>query len=133
MSDESALTPNHLLLGSGDNSLTWGDFELGDAYRKQWKFVQMLAHRFWKRWVDQYIPQLQERQKWHKQLPNLRVGDLVLILDEMMPRSLWPLGLVIQVNLGRDGLVRSCRLKTRHAKELVRPVNKLIMLEGCMK
>ena len=131
--DEAALTPNHILLGAANPSLIWGKFELGDAYRKQWKFVQMLANTFWKQWVAQYVPQLQERQKWHKQLPNFKVGDLVLISDEVTPRSLWPLGLVTQVNVGRDGLVRSCRMRSKHAKELVRPVNKLVMLEGCIE
>ena len=130
--DESVLTPNHLLLGSGDPSFTWGDFEMGEAYRKQWKFVQLLAKRFWKTWLAQYVPQLQERQKWHKQLPDFKTGDVVLVSDETTPRSLWPLGLVTQVNLSRDGLVRSCKLRTRHAKEMVRPINKLVRLEGDM-
>ena len=49
---------------------------------------------------------------------NICVGDLVLILDENMPRPLWPLALVIHVNVGRDGLVRSVRLRTK-STELV--------------
>ena len=34
-------------------------------------------------------------------------------MDEHKHISLWPLGLVIYVNVGRDGLVRSVRLKTK--------------------
>ena len=47
----------------------------------------------------------------------------------MTPRSLWLLGLVIGVSIGRDGLVRFVRLKTS-SKELVRPVTKVVFLEA---
>ena len=52
-----------------------------------------------------------------------------MLLDENTPRSLWPLGLVIGVSIGRDCLVRSVRLKTR-SNELVRPVTKVVFLEA---
>ena len=60
---------------------------------------------------------------------NISVGDLVLMLDENTPRSVWPLGLVISTNVGRDGLIRSVRLKTK-SSEFVRPITKLVFLEA---
>ena len=65
---------------------------------------------------------------WHKQQPNVCVGDLVLIVGENTPRRLWPLGLVMEVRKGRDGLVRSVTLKTKSTK-LVRPVTNIVALE----
>ena len=59
----------------------------------------------------------------------MKVGDLVLLQNEVTPRNVWPLGLVVGVNHGRDGLVRSVRVKTK-ATELVRPVTKIILLES---
>ena len=54
----------------------------------------------------------------------------MLLIDENTPRSLWPLGLVVSVNTGRDNfLLRSVRVKTR-STELVRPITKLVLLEG---
>ena len=50
-------------------------------------------------------------------------------MDENKQISFWPLGLVIDVNIGRDVLVRSVRLKTK-STELVRPVRKLVFLES---
>ena len=50
-------------------------------------------------------------------------------MEENSPRFLWPLGLVIETNVGRDNLVRSVRLTTR-STELVRPITKLVLLEG---
>ncbi len=54
----------------------------------------------------------------------------MLILDEATHRSLWPLGLVIGTNVGRDGLVRSVRLRTKSSKDLVRPITKVVFLEA---
>ncbi|XP_076030404.1 uncharacterized protein LOC143018703 [Oratosquilla oratoria] len=91
-SDESPLTPNHLLLLQGNSPLSWGAFHDADPYRKHWRHVQHLAKQFWKRWVSEYLVELQRRQKWNSESPNLSVGDLVLIMNENSPRGSWPLG-----------------------------------------
>ena len=70
----------------------------------------------------------QKRQKWLGIKSNLKVGDLVLVMDENAPRGLWPLGLIQEVSVGRDGLVRSARLKTV-TSVLSRPITKLVSLE----
>ena len=64
-----------------------------------------------------------------KQHRNFAVGDIVLILDDKTPCSLWPLGQVLEVHANsNDGLVRSVMLKTR-SSELVRPITKIVLLE----
>ena len=78
-----------------------------------------------------YLPELQRRIKWTDTVHNLSVGDLVLIPEENTPRSLWPLALVKEVVKGRDGLVRSVRVRTR-TTELVRPIAKLVLLESAI-
>ena len=35
------------------------------------------------------MPQLQLRQKWNKEQPNLRDDDVVLMLDDHAPRNMW--------------------------------------------
>ena len=129
--DVAALTPNHLLLLRDNQSVPWGVFYVGDMYRKHWRHVQHLVTLFWKRWIKEYLPELQRRQKWVKDVPNLNVGDLVLLLDENSPRGSWHLGLVKEISTGRDGLVRSARVKTA-TTELVRPITKLVILEGAL-
>ena len=128
--DMAALTPNHLLLLRGDIKSAPGVFSQGNVYRKRWRHVQSLANLFWKRWLSSYIPDLQRRIKWHEKCRNLSIGDLVLICDVSAPRGSWPLGLIKEVNVSRDNLVRSARVKTART-ELVRPVTKLVLLEGC--
>ncbi|XP_076069968.1 uncharacterized protein LOC143041795 [Oratosquilla oratoria] len=48
-SDESPLTPNHLLLLQENPPLSWGAFRDADPYRKHWRHVRHLAKQFWKR------------------------------------------------------------------------------------
>ena len=63
--DMEPLTPNHLLLMQSNLNVPPGVFVRGDLYcRNRWKQVQYLADVFWKRWLSEYLPSLQERQKW---------------------------------------------------------------------
>ena len=49
-------------------------------------------------------------------------------MGQTMPTNCWPLCKVIEVNSGRDGLVRSVKVKSKGGI-LTRPVDKLCMLE----
>ncbi|XP_046873085.1 uncharacterized protein LOC124465379 [Hypomesus transpacificus] len=74
--DLEALTPNHLLLLKSSPSLPPGEFHKNDIYaRRRWKQVQYMSDLFWKRWVQEYLTQLQERQKWCDKKRNFTVGD----------------------------------------------------------
>ena len=127
--DLSPLTPNHLLLLRGENNVPPGVFSQSDMLRKRWRHVQNLADQFWRKWLRTYLPELQRRIKWTRTSPNLRVGDVVIILDEMTPRNLWPLARVTEVIHGRDGLVRTVKVRTKRT-ELVRPITKVVLLEA---
>eukprot|EP00794_Sanderia_malayensis_P008360 gene8360-biopygen6187 len=128
--DPNALTPNHLLMLKSNDCYPPGIFSNKDSYsKKRWKQIQYLADLFWKRWVKEYLPTLQQRQKWLTPKRNLRENDIVLIVEKPLPRGAWRLGRVVDVHIGRDGLVRSAKVKTSQS-ELVRPVDKLCLLEG---
>ena len=43
---------------------------------------------------------------------GIRKNDLVLVVDEMIPRSVWLMEIVLDAKKGRDGLVRSACVKT---------------------
>jgi len=126
--DPEPLSPSKLLLLSSNSCLPLGVFDKSDNYCKRWwRQVQYLANVFWRRWTKEYIPSLQPRHKWQEG-KNVTVSDLVLVCDENLPRGKWPLGLVLEVTEGRDGLVRSCRVRV-NGTEKVRPITKLCVLE----
>ena len=129
--DLEPLTPNHLLLLRSGPAVPPGNFTSHDNYsNRRWRQVQYLADVFWWRWVREYLPSLQQRQKWHKQRRNFAVDDIVLVLDDNKPRNSWPLGRILEVYTNRkDGLVRSVKLKTS-TSELVRPIDKIVLLEA---
>ena len=126
--DLGALTPNQLLLLKDDAPLPPGKFCKDHTYsRKRWRQVQHLANIFWKRWVREYLPLLQERQKWTKPRRNHVVGDIVLIQDQNTPRNQWPLGRIVDVKKDKKGFVRSATVRSRNSV-LERPISKLCCL-----
>ena len=128
--DGEALTPNHLLLLHAGPPLPPGKFMKEDLYsRRRWRQVQYMADVFWRRWMKEYLPSLQQREKWNHSRRNVKVGDIVLVLQESTPRCSWPLARVIEVYQNRsDKFVRSVKLKTA-TSVLVRPIAKIVVLE----
>jgi hypothetical protein len=58
---------------------------------------------------------------------QLRVGDVVIVIDDQTPRGQWPLGPITAVFPEADGIVRSAMVRHRGV-ELQRPVVKLALL-----
>lgn len=128
--DLEPLTPNHLLLLKGKPAMPPGVFEPHDQYvRRRWRQVQYVADLFWKRWVREYLPLLQERQRWHEKKRSLKVGDIVVVMDASAPRGSWPLARVLEAFSDRQGLVRSVKLQTK-SNVIERPVTKLCLVHG---
>lgn len=127
-SDLEVLTPNHLLLMKANNALPPGVFTPADVYSKRrWRQINFLADLFWKRWKTDYLTLLQTRQKWFKKERNFAIGDVVLVLDQNLPRNKWSLGRIIDVHPDDKGLVRKVRLRTK-SSEMLRPITKLCLL-----
>ena len=127
--DEPALTPGMLLTFQRRPTVPTGLFDEKDAFsRRWWRQAQHLANVFWRRWVAEYLPTLQLRQKWTRERPSININDLVLVSDETTPRGEWPLGRIEEVIHGRDDLIRAVRVRVR-GKVLVRPISRLCRLE----
>ena len=98
--DLEALTPNALLKGHLEPSLPMGVFAKADGYRKSWRLIGLLADRFWSRWLKEYLPLLQQRQRWLVESRNFQVGDVVLVIGEKSNRGQWPKGLIEEEHKG---------------------------------
>lgn len=108
-----------------------GDFTDKDLYTKQWRQVQALANQFWTRWSREYLPSLQQRQKWTVPRRNLQVGDLVLLRDKQTVRNYWPMAIVMTTFPGKDGHVRKVEIKTTDqgdTRTFLRPVAEVVLL-----
>lgn len=127
LNDLEALTPNHLLLLKTQPSIPSGIFTKDDQYaRRHWKQVQYMADLFWTRWTREYLPLLQEWQKWSRTKRNFLPGDVILIVDESALRNSWIMGRVIKTLPDSRGAVRQVSLQTK-TSILDRPINKLCL------
>lgn len=136
------LTPNHLILMKSDVALPPpGKFVKEDMYAtKRWRRVQYLVEQFWSRWKKEYLLNISTRQRWHSPRRNVRVNDVVIIKEDMLPRSQWQLGRVIEAVKESDGFVRRVKVKLGQRKLtgkrdqpskptiVERPIQKLVVL-----
>ncbi len=68
--------------------------------RRKWRHSQILADRFWSRFIRDDLPRLQTRQKWQASPPDLREHTYIMIVDPQFPRGLWPIQQIQQIKLG---------------------------------
>ncbi|XP_059096809.1 uncharacterized protein LOC131891299 [Tigriopus californicus] len=112
--DPAPITPAHLVLGKSLVQLP--DYPKRDMLPVKadvrWKYNQELQKKFWARWRKEYLVALQTSNAWKKKDKDPKLGEVVLIADKTVPRSTWPLAKIIELVISRDGLIRSCMLKT---------------------
>lgn len=131
------LTPNMLLTMKSDVAIPPpGEYTETDVYaKKRWRAIQHLANTFWDRWKNEYLSQLQARQKWVKVQPDIQVGSIVVAKDQDLVRNKWLTGKVVETKTSSDGAVRSVKIlaanekgHTKSDRYLERPVSKVIVL-----
>ncbi|KRY06469.1 hypothetical protein T12_8984, partial [Trichinella patagoniensis] len=134
--EKMALTPAHFLIGRSlasfpdrSNSADRGTLRSSSRHLlRRWSYQQKLVDAFWKRWKREYVVTLSSRGKWKRLHEQPRVGDVVLVADYNTPRRRWPLGRIVELLTGGDGLARSAKVKTA-AGILRRSIRTLILLE----
>lgn len=128
-SDLEVLTPGHFTAGRPllQHPLADDVEELPVNKLTNWGRCQKMMQTFWKRWQEEYLVNLQTRTKWHDVCQNLKLNDVVIIIDENSPPVKWPLGRVVVIHPSSDGLIRSVTIRTQ-AGLLKRPIQKLVQL-----
>lgn len=124
--DLCALTPAHFLIGEPLVTLCEPrDLkETRVSYLKRWEMVQQMHQHWWNRWHCEYLANLAQRSKWQTIERDLSANDMVLIREDNLPPSKWSIGRIIETLPGKDGLVRSVRVKTPYGI-YQRPITKL--------
>ena len=87
-----AVISNYFLLGRAHASMPPLQTQQPSILSRQWLFAQQLATHIWKRLMKDFISTLLPRQRWTKKTPHNELKEIVWILQDMMPRRLWPIG-----------------------------------------
>ncbi|XP_023292053.2 uncharacterized protein LOC111675513 [Lucilia cuprina] len=126
--DLSALTPGHFLIGS--SLLTPAEPEESDLAHNilnRWRKLKALQQELCRRWKEEYLKELQKRNKWKHPQTNLKENDLVALKNEPCCPTEWRLGRIVKVFPGSDGIVRVADLKTQNGI-ITRPIHKLVLM-----
>ena len=127
--DDVPITPNHFLHGQvgGQFAPENVDSEPFNP-KKRWRRIQELVRHFWKRWLQEWLPGLNARQKWRQEQRDVKVGDVVLVISPDTPRGKWPLGRILEIYPGKDGHIRVVKIQVGKSV-LTRPISKICLLE----
>ena len=122
------LTPGHFLIGRPLKSLP----DPPSSYQsmsllRRWNLCQTLTRHFWKRWSGDYFASLRKFSKWHSPTRNAKVGDVVLLKEDGLVPTKWPMAKIVSVHPGKDKIVRVVTVKTA-AGTYTRPVTKTALL-----
>lgn len=58
----------------------------------------------------------------------IQIGDVVVIVDDQLPRNHWPKGIIVETKISQDGQVRSATVQTKTGI-LRRPAIKIAVLD----
>ena len=126
VNDLEALNPNHFFLGNKNVCLPC--VPCADEFvdhRKLFRQTQAYANLISDRFRKEYLPNLNNRQKWRSTAnETLKEGDLVWLIEESHKRGFYNLGRVTETIDGSDGVIRSAIVRTNDGV-YKRPVVKL--------
>jgi hypothetical protein len=97
--------------------------KLGAKYQE----VLRMEREIWKRFIAEVLPELAPRTKWYKIFPELKVGDVVLVIEEGIPRGQWKIAVVEETKKSVDQIVRSAKIRM-NGKLFDRPIINLFPL-----
>ena len=124
---EMPLTPGHFLTGRPLGVYPEYPEEPNLTLSNRWSLCRSMVQHFWEIWQKHYLQSLQRSQKWHRDKPNIKKEDLVMVLEESSLQSTWKMGKVTEVFPGGDGLVRTAKVLVKTAERPAytkhRPVN----------
>ena len=125
------LTPSHFLIGRGatyEPTLV-KPTEITPSYlRERFALMEQRLDLFWLRWSQEYLRNLPASVRGSKPVGQVKLGSVVLLREDHIPRLKWPLGLVSELFPGSDGVVRSVKVKTDRGV-YVRSIQRLHDLE----
>jgi hypothetical protein len=108
------LTPGHFAHGQlGGEVAPEADEKSLHNLPTRWSIVQEHFGRYAKEFKQGQATLMLGSHKWATMVEEMRVGTLVLIMDDNAKRHEWPLGLVLETIRSADGVIRAAKVRTR--------------------
>ena len=130
--DMTPLTPAHFMLAGSDVTVADPSSPPGPIGSDDLRFPHQrsinLINGFWKRWLSDYVTILRNRSKWQDVQPELKQGQLAIMVDELKARKEWKLGKVTAIT-SSDGLIRTADVMTSGGRTFRRDITKPVPLE----
>ena len=130
--DVNALTPSDILYPgmsspSGVYLFTPGT-PTPETLQAAWRIGVQHVNSFNIEWKKRYISSLQERQKWRSTRENLKLNQLVLLVDNQNHRDFWRLGRINEIDM-EAAHVRQVGVLLADGKKVKRDRRSLVALE----
>ena len=135
------VTPAHLMIGhrilDRPNPVEFPGFKdvKRDDVTRRARHLLTVSNHFRSRFRREYLTELREHQntKRPKSGEKVRVGDVVTIFEEKLPRQSWRMGRVERLLRGKDGKIRSAVVRVHQigqkSTSFRRPLRKLYPVE----
>ena len=83
---------------------------------KRLHVCEQIVGAFWKNWQQKYFHTFIARQRWHTEVRNLQVGDVVSVKNAHHGRGKWQLAILKVAVPGKDSHVCDVTLKYKPNK-----------------
>ena len=131
------LTPNHLIYG---RQLSYRNMHPNIesnvvTTENRAKHINVIIEQFWKQWTKEYLTSLREystKKYRNNRNREISINDVVLIMDDRIPRQRWKYGKIINLFDSTDSKIRGALVNIFSNGRLIeihRPINKLIPVE----
>ncbi|GFT41257.1 integrase catalytic domain-containing protein, partial [Trichonephila clavipes] len=103
INEYEVLTPGHFIIGRPISAIPEPSIlDISDNRLSRWQYTTKCVQTLWKRWKNDYLNHLQQRNKWQFEKNNVAVGCLVLLKENDLPPCKWAMARILEVIYGTD-------------------------------
>ena len=121
------ITPAHFLMGQPFSNILDGEFDPSD-FTENLHALNKVLDKFWAQFRSEMMRKLHTYSKWTQVRDSVAVGDIVVVLEDGEGPH-FPLGRILEVLRGKDGLVRRVEVKIGY-NVYERPITRLVAVLG---
>ena len=104
-------------------------FQIWELQCNDGRTLAKVMDEFWRRLVHGMAPYLRTYNKWITRRDQVKVGDVVCLLEEHPdPNSHQRLAVIVEVTPGSDDIVRRIKVRTQNGKIYDRALNRIYVV-----